>query len=228
MKKLLISCSLLLIAGWFSGVNGQGTASLKVTQLAGYPVVPDTAFEGVPYTVTVSILNNSNSTINGPIDVLLKTDSATVTLTAFAPLLLFPGDSTSQLVQTYNFTSQLYKAGNNIVVVWPVVQGSPALPVDSLFSDVFFVPLAGVPVPETPTVSFSIYPIPANENICLQTEGGEKIEQVRIFTPEGQLVNDWMAPKDGLVDVRNLRNGLYLIEIITRKGKGIKRFVKIN
>ena len=53
MKKILISCTLILIAGWFAGVNGQGTASLKVTELAGFPVVPDTAFEGVPYSVTI-------------------------------------------------------------------------------------------------------------------------------------------------------------------------------
>lgn len=228
MKKLLISCALILITGWFAGVNGQGTASLEVTQLVGYPVVPDTAFEGVPYSVTVKISNNSSLAVNGTVDILLKTDSATVTLTSFGGLVLLPGDSTAQLIQTYNFTSQQYKAGNNIVVVWPVAQGAPAMPIDSLFSNVFFVPLAGVPVPEVPSASFSIYPIPTSHSICIQHDSGEPIEQVRIYNPEGRLATGWLFSKEGVIDVRNLRAGLYLIEIYSGKGKAIKRFIKID
>lgn len=228
MKKLLISCALILITGWLTTVNGQGTSSLKVTQLAGYPVVPDTAFEGVPYSVTVKINNNSNVAVNGTVDILLKTDSATVTLTSFGGLVLLPGDSTTQLIQTYNFTSQQYKAGNNIVVVWPVAQGAPAMPIDSLFSNVFFVPLAGVPVPEEPSASFSIYPIPTSQFICIQPESGEPIEQVRIYNPEGRLAKGWFFSREGVIDVRNLRSGLYLIEIYSGKGKSTQRFIKID
>ncbi|MBK6640999.1 MAG: hypothetical protein IPG39_07020 [Bacteroidetes bacterium] len=72
MKKALMLLSISLLAGWFSLVQAQGTTGLKVTQMIGYPVLPDTAYEGVSYSITLNLRNYSNSTINGGVNVLLK------------------------------------------------------------------------------------------------------------------------------------------------------------
>lgn len=228
MKKTLMLLSLSLLAGWFSLVQAQGTTGLQVTQMAGYPVLPDTAYEGVSYTVTLKVNNNSNIAINGGVNIVLKADSGSVTLTSFAGLVLLPGDSTTTLIQTYNFDTQTYKAGNNIVVVWPVVQGAPAFPVDTFFTQVYFVPLASLNAPEVEAIKFAMYPNPATSELKIVPAAEEPLEYVRILMPDGRQVTQLLPLGDGFIDIRRLNPGIYFLEASSKNKRGIKRFIKIN
>ena len=228
MKKALMLLSISLLAGWFSLVQAQGTTGLKVTQMTGYPVLPDTAYEGVSYSVTIKILNFSNSTINGGVDILLKTDSGTVAITTFPGLVLFPNDSVTQLIQTYNFDTQTYKAGNNIVVVWPVVQGAPAFPIDTFFTQVYFVPLASLNAPEVEAIKFAMYPNPATSELKVVSSSDEQLEYVRILMPDGRQVSQLLPLGDGIIDIRRLNPGIYFLEASSKNRRGVKRFIKIN
>ncbi|MBK7388826.1 MAG: T9SS type A sorting domain-containing protein [Bacteroidetes bacterium] len=228
MKKALMLLSISLLAGWFSLVQAQGTTGLKVTQMIGYPVLPDTAYEGVSYTITLNLRNYSNSTINGGVNIVLKTDSGTVAITTFAGLVLFPNDSATQLIQTYNFDSQTYKAGNNIVVVWPVVQGAPAFPIDTFFTQVYFVPLASLNAPEVESIKFALYPNPATSKLKIVGAAEEPLEYVRILMPDGRQVTQILPFGDGIIDIRRLNPGIYFLEASSKNRSGMKRFIKVN
>ncbi|MBK7968355.1 MAG: T9SS type A sorting domain-containing protein [Bacteroidetes bacterium] len=228
MKKALMLLSISLLAGWFSLVQAQGTTGLKVTQMIGYPVLPDTAYEGVSYSVTIKLQNFSNSTINGGVNIVLKTDSGTVAITTFAGLVLFPNDSATQLIQTYNFDSQTYKAGNNIVVVWPVVQSAPAFPIDTFFTQVYFVPLASLNAPEVEAIKFALYPNPATSKLKIVGAAEEPLEYVRILMPDGRQVTQILPFGDGIIDIRRLNPGIYFLEASSKNRSGMKRFIKVN
>ncbi|MBK8873388.1 MAG: T9SS type A sorting domain-containing protein [Bacteroidetes bacterium] len=228
MKKALMLLSISLLAGWFSLVQAQGTTGLKVTQMIGYPVLPDTAYEGVSYSVTIKLQNFSNSTINGGVNVLLNTDSGTVVLTSFAGLFCSPNDSTAQIIQTYNFDSQTYKAGNNIVVVWPVVQSAPAFPIDTFFTQVYFVPLASLNAPEVEAIKFALYPNPATSKLKIVGAAEEPLEYVRILMPDGRQVTQILPFGDGIIDIRRLNPGIYFLEATSKNRSGMKRFIKVN
>lgn len=228
MKKALMLLSISLLGGWFSLVQAQGTTGLKVTQMDGYPVLPDTAYEGVSYSVTIKLKNFSNSTINGGVNIFLKADSGTVALTSFGGLVLPPNDSVSQLIQTYNFDSQTYKAGNNIVVVWPVIQSSPALPIDSFYTQVYFVPLASLNAPEVDAIKFAMYPNPATSELKIEAFSYEPLEYVRILMPDGREVIRYLSLGDGIIDIRRLDPGIYFLEASSKNRRGIKRFIKVD
>lgn len=228
MKKALMLLSISLLAGWFSLVQAQGTTGLKVTQMIGYPVLPDTAYEGVSYTITLNLRNYSNSTINGGVNVLLNTDSGTVVLTSFAGLVLQPNDSTAQIIQAYNFDTQTYKAGNNIVVVWPVVQSAPAFPIDTFFTQVYFVPLASLNAPEVESIKFALYPNPATSKLKIVGAAEEPLEYVRILMPDGRQVTQILPFGDGIIDIRRLNPGIYFLEATSKNRSGMKRFIKVN
>jgi len=228
MKKALMLVSISLLAVWFSLIRAQSSIGLKVTQMAGYPVLPDTAYEGVSYSVTLKVNNNSNIAINGGVNILLKADSGSVALTSFAGLVLLPGDSTTTLIQTYNFDTQTYKAGNNIVVVWPVVQGAPAFPIDSFYTQVYFVPLASLNAPEVEAIKFAMYPNPATSELKIVASSDEPLEYVRILMPDGRQMTQYLPLGDGIIDIRRLNPGIYFLEASSKNRRGVKRFIKVN
>ena len=70
----------------------------------------------------------------------------------------------------------------------------------------------------------SVYPNPTNSILNLDTKG-EKIESVRVFTISGQLITVELNA-DNTMDVSNLKNGLYIIQVKTNNGVALSRFIK--
>lgn len=69
---------------------------------------------------------------------------------------------------------------------------------------------------------FSIYPNPANEIVTVKSD--ENIESLEILSLEGRKIKSCNAAK---IDISDLSNGMYLMQIKTAEGKlGIKKIIK--
>lgn len=229
MKKgiiFLVTAVCLLTAS--SPSEAQGFLGLHVISMPGYPALPaDTAFEGISYNFDIFIYNGSNVTINNTIVVNLRVDTVS-TVIASSPALppLGPGDTIIVTVSQYNFDPSQYKAGNNIVVVWPAVNGM-SVPVDTTFKDVYFVPLNSLSSHDLKNPDFHIYPVPVRDELYLEGLAEQDLEYVRIFDASGRLAT---AIKPGIhrpFDLSFLKPGFYVIEVKGRDICGRIRFIKL-
>ena len=216
MKKRGLFSILVLILSIFYVLPGksQGTATLKVTALADFPDLPaDTAYEGVSYIFNIMLKNNTNDSISSQVSINLQVDSIILPIASTSPtFILHSGDSVIIPVTQYNFTQPQYKMGNNIVVVWPVVNGL-VVPIDSFITDVYFVPLNSLVNNELTDPAFQIYPIPASDFLEMEMENYNQVEYVRIFSPTGQLVKEFQTENRQRIDISFLRNGMYICEV---------------
>jgi len=207
----------------FSQVKSQGTATLHVSDMPGFPDLPqDTAYEQVTYSFDIKLKNNSNVIVDSSLQIMIKVDTTIMVLVAnplSAPLV--PGDSTIISVPSYDFTQPTYKVGNNIVVVWPVVNGL-VIPVDSFVTIVHFVPLMSLAAIESPQPTFQVYPIPATTTLHLDFGDVKLVEQVRIYAASGQLVCIYQDVRKNAIDISALDKGLYFIDA-TMKGVSVRR-----
>lgn len=71
--------------------------------------------------------------------------------------------------------------------------------------------------------SFMVYPNPAKEKLTIQLEERLSLQKINIYNPLGQL---FTTVKSKTLDISKLAKGVYNIEIITNKGKGVKQFIK--
>jgi hypothetical protein len=206
----------------------QGFLGLQVTSMPGYPALPaDTAFEGVSYNFDILVYNGSNVTITNTIMINLRVDTVTA-MVASSPVLppMAPGDSLILSVSQYNFDPSQYKAGNNIVVVWPSVNGM-SIPIDTAYKDVFFVPLNSLSSHELQVADFQIYPVPVHDELRLQGLADQDLEYVRIFDTSGRLCAAFVPGQRRRFDVSFLKAGVYFIEIRTPSSSGCTRFIKM-
>jgi len=187
---------------------------LHISSLNNFPDLPaDSAFEGQPYTFDIVVQNLTNSVATGNLQIYLKVDSTTTSIgSPVLPVNLNPNDTFTVTVQGYLFTQPQFKAGNNIVVVWPVVSGGTTiLPSDSLITNVFFVLLNGVHLPSSDQAFQPLFPNPANEFISWDVANGKLPERVRIFDSKGRLVDE-KGPLSGY-PVAQLPAGIYYAEL---------------
>ncbi|MCF8430159.1 MAG: T9SS type A sorting domain-containing protein [Bacteroidia bacterium] len=63
--------------------------------------------------------------------------------------------------------------------------------------------------------SFSVFPQPANNQIEIQTN--EIIQGYKIFSINGQLLNEQNYLKNSIIDVANLPKGIYLLQLLNNK-----------
>ena len=70
--------------------------------------------------------------------------------------------------------------------------------------------------------SIAIYPNPASKFLNIELNNSSTLEKVIIYNPIGQLISEKTKTK---IDVSNYSKGFYLAEIITDKGKVVKRFI---
>jgi hypothetical protein len=216
--------------------RAQQSDSLAVVTLSlQYPQVQyqDTAYEGVAYNaikVTVKNLSIVN-TFAGQLGVYLHSDSLLVTDT----LVSFSGTTYTILPQDtlpitlsgpYYFNHTVYRAGSNIVVVWPVANG--LVKSDSLFTGVYFVPLAGITIPHETENNFSVTPNPCNDFLRLVDFMKSEVEGVRITDMKGRVVKQTQHPFGNCFYVGNLDKGCYTVELIRKnKTKSVSRFIKL-
>ena len=80
-----------------------------------------------------------------------------------------------------------------------------------------------------PEVTFKIFPNPANSFIQIDVFKGKYLKkQIEIYNQQGQLI--YSKPdfdSDTGIDISSFVNGVYTIKLITEKGIGIEKFVKI-
>jgi len=193
--------------------SAQGTATLRVAAMPGFPDLPaDSAYEGQTYVFDLFIVNNSSTNINGAnVTFNMRVDSI-ITPFLLNPALSIPaGDSVTLTVTQYSFNQPQFKMGNNIVVVWPVVSGL-VVPIDSLITNVYFIPLSSLGSIDLTEPAFKIYPVPAKETLHLKLNTELKVEYVRIYTMEGRIVYIRKNFTDDFIDISNLSNGVYVLE----------------
>ncbi|MDQ3051435.1 MAG: T9SS type A sorting domain-containing protein [Bacteroidota bacterium] len=225
IRHFIIAFVLVLTAFHNTQCRSQGVNTLFVDSMPFFPEAPqDTAYEGQTYTFLMQVHNNTNIFINNSVSFNMRVDSATITFLANVQTTIPPNDSVSLTVTPFNFQQPLFKAGNNIVVVWPVVNGL-SVPIDSFITTVFFVPLNSLGDDEVMGQQLQLYPNPVHDYMHLDTSEG-MVEYVRIYATTGQLIRDISFQRSRSIDVSFLRKGTYIIEL-NLNGKWVrKKFVK--
>lgn len=72
--------------------------------------------------------------------------------------------------------------------------------------------------------SIRIYPNPASTVITIDVNNDIDIKDIKMYNIEGRLINTFNDSNQ--INMASLKNGLYLLEIISNKGKLIKRVIK--
>ncbi len=68
------------------------------------------------------------------------------------------------------------------------------------------------------TTSLKFYPNPANSFIFLNLDPNNKMEQISITDLSGKVLLNWHYIKNNRLDVSSLKDGLYIIQVITNDG----------
>ncbi|GEM_PF-2374187 len=231
-KKIHIT--ILLLIGLFSNLkisSAQGTVTLlSVTQISGFPVCPDSAFEGQFYTLGIWVKNVGSDTLTSSDTVfvrLMNLDSSVqITQEDIATSnfqMLSPGDS-GVINIGYQFDNLRYKSGSNIVVVWPRVANVANSAADSLELLVCYVPIVSVGNEIKDPDDFSVFPNPFSGMVTLMSQKENTAESVRILDGSGRIILQNL-PFSGPLDLSKLNSGFYFIEIL--KSNLVKHRMKI-
>lgn len=208
-------------------VAAQGTVpQLTITNMVGFPLFPgDTLFENQPFTFQVTIQNISNNNlINDTIFLEAFVDSvqqSLFTIALWTQQNLNASDSITLNVTSYQPSAINFKAGSNIVVVWPR-SSQPGTTIDSLTLSVYFVGIQGTTDIAQANNVFSVFPNPVSGNISLNKVSPKSFEYVRIFDASGQVVYRSYRHHD-FIETALLRNGIYFIELKERNKISSKR-----
>jgi hypothetical protein len=211
MSRLLIYVCFL-----FLGVKAFAqNAHLRITGLINFP---DTAYQGVSYPVGIVLKNVGFSPFQGPLQVILQTDSAYDILyySQNPNFALFPNDTVTLLANQggtfgYQFTSQVFKPGNDVVVVWPY-STQMNVDYDSIYTSVYYVPLSSVANNNGFEKSvIKAWPNPFYDQINLDLSGGQIVEQVRVFSIDGREYP--VQLRGSVLYLHNFHPGVYLMEI---------------
>jgi hypothetical protein len=217
MKKLLLIVVLAITAHLtdMRMAQAQGGA-FKVMSIPGFPELPaDSAFEGQSYSFNALIYNGTNSQLNGALELVFKVDSVENVVFTNPAFGVQPGDTQTVTISQYFFTQQLYQTGNNIVVVWPRISGASPL-TDTLYADVYFVPLSSVGFPKEDNHQWiNVFPNPVQDWVTIGTASGDRLEYVRIFNVSGQVVSEILAPSGRKIYTGQLAPGMYFIQAMS-------------
>lgn len=77
------------------------------------------------------------------------------------------------------------------------------------------------------SLGLSVYPNPATDEITI-TVTGNKLDEVLIYSAEGQKVATFETPASNIIQVKNLASGMYFADVKVGESSGRVRFVKIN
>lgn len=219
MKKVVVVLFALLsgMAWNLPETYAQLLNTLKVTSMPGYPQQPDTAYQSQPYSYSIIVSNGTNTAVNSTMEIVFRIDSLETVVVSNPVTSLNPGDTVSFNISQYFFSQPFYKAGNNIVVVWPRLTGGLSLPADTFYAAVYFVPNSTL-APESPNSSWiSLFPNPATDRIHLGKDLDEPFEYVRIWCLTGEQVIEIRRPVSTEVNIGSLPAGTYMAEAVTRR-----------
>lgn len=227
MKKTVL-IFLFLLTGTFMATAQ--SAHLRITALYNFP---DTAYEGVVYPIQFQLKNVGIGAYQGPLQIVLQTDSATDILyfNQNPNFVLLPNDTVTLIANSgamgYVFSSNVFRTGNDVVVVWPYTTQF-AVQVDTLYTAVYFVPLSGIAnEQEAISTGIPVYPNPFSDLLHLKLTNGMQVEQVRISDLFGKEV--YRRIFDGAEDLslEMLHPGIYILEIETSNhGRTVVKIIK--
>jgi hypothetical protein len=212
-RKLIYKMVFAVLMALAISLKLNAQSAVYVQSLVNFPDLPsDTAYEGQSYNFDVVVFNGTNSVVTGNLFIYMDVDSVLITLGSPAlQVNINPGDTLIVPVTGFNFTQPQFKIGNNIVVVWPVVASGIFYPIDSLYTEVFFVPLNSTGLPHSNSPETGIYPNPVKDRLFWSAPNGKAPERVRIFDTRGSVVRDLTKPEE--IQVSDLPVGLYFIEL---------------
>lgn len=216
MKPLLRILTIgLCLHPWL--MNAQNVPQVQIVQL-NMPLFPgDTAFESQNYPLSFTVQNVSP--VAAAADTLIifgfNTDTTVVQQEHILADTLITGLSQGMISTVFNpffqFSSLNYKAGGNIVVVWPRLGNDPQTTFDSITVNIYFVPYQAALTPDNENAVQGIILNPSMNCIQFKTTGGFKPERVRIYDASGRVCFNSRHASD-VIYLPQLSKGVYLIE----------------
>lgn len=216
MKKVLG----LLIGMLLSGTLLKGQSSLGIDTTWYY--YSDTTCFGNNDLYMINVKNYGPQPYTGEITIDYAVDSTTIG-NSFTLLTSdsFPGINISTLgsVPDSNYISitPAFRSGINTVVIWPRSTTTNFTTHDSLYIPVWVPCLMGISDIEI-KLNTKIFPNPVQQYLFIaNTDKNFMVEQVRIFSCEGKLLND--EPFSGKINLSGLSPGIYFIELSNSRGQ---------
>lgn len=210
-RFLLLLCLQPLI------IKAQNVPQLQIVQL-NMPLFPgDTALESQNYPLSFTVQNVS------PVAVVSDTlyifgyntdTSVAQQLHVFVDTIIInlsQGMITQVVNPFFQFSALNYKAGGNIVVVWPRLGNDPQTTFDSITVNIYFVPYQAALTPDHENAVQGIILNPSINVIEFKTTGGFKPERVRIYDASGRICFNSGQASD-VIYLPPLSNGVYMIE----------------
>lgn len=210
---------LLLFALYFSPVMvvAQNNPQMQIVQL-NMPLLPgDTAFEANIYPLYFSVQNVSPVPVTSDTLYILayNTDTLVAQQEHVLADTLISNLSQGMIAQMFNpffqFSALNYKAGGNIVVVWPRLGNDPLTTFDSITVNIYFVPFQASLAPEGINSVQGIILNPDMHTVQFKTNGGYMPERVRIFDVSGRICFR-SVQVSGAVYLPQISKGVYFIE----------------
>jgi hypothetical protein len=224
-RHFVFTLALVATLFGFQPASSQGVATLSIIDMPGFPVLPqDTAYENQTYTFDLVLSNTTNIFVNSTISFHMLVDTIETVFFSSPQTAIGPGDTVAVTISPFLFTQPQFKIGNNIVVVWPVVNGM-VVPVDSFQTVVYFVPLSSLAPGEVASDGMSLYPMPASDYLQLGFNHLLIPEHVRIWTLSGQLVKE-LPRNTRIIPISYLSQGMYFLEVSFGNSIIRKRFIK--
>ncbi len=202
----------------FSLQSGRAQDSLSMGQSVIWN--HDTAVFNQTLNVTVTVFNYGTSAYADSMTIYAKLTSNnphdTVAIINHTPVASLPiGDSTQVSMNWIVDPLKYVGGGNNITVIWPSNPNSDNAVGDSLNLSTFIDTALGITM-WLPT-EFKIYPNPSRGQIKLEFSEQTDIENVRIYSLRGRLIEQFKARNN--YDLSILPAGSYMIQVEDKKGR---------
>lgn len=183
---------------------------------------PDSATFGDSATFTCWIKNQGPSAFSGTIYVkfgISDTSGLQVTVKDSSLVTLAAYDSIPVSIEE-TFSQNRYRAGTNVVVIWPQPASGPATVTDSLTKTIYIWP-AGID--DVVAEKLFLYPNPATDVVFV----GSHFTDIEVYNLSGRLV--FKSEKINRINIATLSPGAYLIRARSNKGDYSRaRFIKNN
>lgn len=228
MKRLLLKSFIVIVLMGAYNQNVIAQVHLTIDSLINFP---DTALVGQAYPVAIRVKNIGNTPYQGPLQIGLMRDSLFKYLyfNSNPSVVLLPNDTltlytTNTGIFGFVFDSTVFRAGNNVVVVWPY--SNQSIMFDSLTTQVYVDFTTGVR--DLPyDNNFMLYPNPFTDELRISMVDGKPIDRVRIFSLHGVKVYDEKLFSKPL-KLDGLKAGCYLMDAETRDGLHLYRKIVKN
>ncbi len=212
----------ILLLLLFAALNTAGQSNLALS--ASVNGFPDTTTFGDSATITFYIKNYGPAVYSGKVYLHFGTsDTSGIQVNisdSVTASSLIPGDSVSVTIKE-TFSQARYKAGTNVVVIWPQPASGSASTLDTLFKNLYIIPSS---IEEHGAVHFRLYPNPADDKILLIHEGNTA--EYTVYDLSG---HQWTVhSRNNELDISALPPGYYIIQVTRPLMKPFRKpFIKM-